>query len=989
MKEFKSNDNHSLLNEEKKSKIMNDLRKEIDKQKEQYSMNSLEFKDMNNYDIQNINNSNNNKFINSQPKFTYECNDEVDDNELENRNSNIINEFDDNEEEHLKILNNAKNVLSQIQDDINKFSNAYGIENISGKNKNISTKNNLIPDHSHFNYDINNNSLNENSNNNDKENDDNYNEIYYNNDNINNENYNDYECDYNNNQEENKYNDQYDDEEEDFIEYKYKDNQEDNIEGTNQNNDDNNVNEINNNYSSNEINDYSEYKKEPSNNSFEEQNSYKHKMENKESYLQDELPRKNELLQNYSIDLNFNNNRDNEINKYSNNDLNNCINKGISKIKYNFENPLNYDKETRKNNFKNYSNYSNYSNTINQKRIESNNDDNINYNKKREAKSTEKYKIKYENNDFNNININENINKSKVNNKKNKNNNDNKKYNNISNDNIFALKNKEKFEIMKKELENKFAKEHPFRPKINKNYNEKNDETEEERLNRLSRPKILDINEKKRKKELEEIKKNSENNKKKGTYKIDPKEVSNRLYNLHQQIKIKKDKIMQNYEEDQNKEYSFTPQINTYSKILMEKYKQKPIYERNEDFEKQKADNIIKMRQEREKEEKERCKPLINEKSRKIALMNRHNNYNEYGENYQEDVYERLYKEKINKDKKSLENREMKECTFSPKLNPMTNYLINNDYYSNNYNDDNFDNEDDMKDFLERQKKYEELKKEKLAKNIINNEAKYSFKPEINSNSDLLVKCNQSRVGENNNDKYSRLYQDAQKIKIKKEKLENELNNKYDFKPKINELSKYIGRKPDIKELYYNQEIKENSKIDKKEEEEYDFKPKIFTNKYKNIQSNYKNDQNMLERINEEVQNKNKKIKMMQKIKENKDIEQCNFAPEINKEIPDFENNKPLYMKGMARYLNQMEKARQAKRDKEQREKEVFLTGEGWNKNNGITVPKPFKLSYQNNKNNEMMKKEREKQDKNECSFKPKTNEGKNREIIKKLLIEN
>ena len=92
-------------------------------------------------------------------------------------------------------------------------------------------------------------------------------------------------------------------------------------------------------------------------------------------------------------------------------------------------------------------------------------------------------------------------------------------------------------------------------------------------------------------------------------------------------------------------------------------------------------------------------------------------------------------------------------------------------------------------------------------------------------------------------------------------------------------------------------------------------------------------------------------------------------------------------MKGMARYLNQMEKARQAKRDKEQREKEVFITGEGWNKNNGITVPKPFKLSYQNNLKKEFQKeKERQKEENKECIYKIKNNESKNREIIKKLL---
>jgi hypothetical protein len=268
---------------------------------------------------------------------------------------------------------------------------------------------------------------------------------------------------------------------------------------------------------------------------------------------------------------------------------------------------------------------------------------------------------------------------------------------------------------MKKELENKFAKEHPFRPKINKKYNELkiNDETLEERYNRLSRPKILDINEKRRKNDLEELKKMSENNKMKVTYKVNPKEVSNRLYNTHYQMKIKKDKIKQSYEENQNKEYSFIPEINNYSKLLMDKYNKKSIYERNEEFEKQKTDNIIRMRQEIEKSQKEKCIPIINENSRKIALINRNNNKNEFEGQY-EDVYERLYKENINKDTKFLGNREMKECTFAPNINPMTNYLINN-YSENDYDDeDNLKNNENLKDFLERQKMYEELKKEKL-----------------------------------------------------------------------------------------------------------------------------------------------------------------------------------------------------------------------------------------------------------------------------------
>ena len=1008
MNQFENN-NFSLLNEEKKNQIMKDLRKEIDQHKARYSQSHDQFSDLYDNNSYNANNSNNVKPGNN---LTYQINDEINNNLLEQRDSNKLknSEDDDEEEEHLEILNNAKNVLNQIQDDINKFSKVYGIQNILRNNGNISDNNNPISEpvsNINKNNNINNESNSDNLNNNNDNYEDNENDNINYDDNNNYDDNDNYEDDNKNNDGNNEQNnDENDNEnyignydnnkyengkkninENNYIEYgnHYKN---ENLEEKNNIEDNKLIGQKNNNTSIKMNSEIYKYNNDQSNTLFQQKISSISDYNNRDdednlnynNILDEEQPRKYEYINNYRNNSNINNNINDSM-----------PSQNSSKTKYNFDNPLNYDKTSMKINFKKYSNYSNYINqniSLQEEQGIISND----INQKRKTKSTTKQKIKPNNNNLKSINRNEYINKiTKTNNPRYKNLANNNI--NVSTDNIFAIKNKEKFESMKKELEDKFAEDHPFRPKINKKYNNKinkNDETEEERYNRLSRPKILDINEKKRQKDLEELKKISENNKYKTKNKINPKEVSIRLYNTHQQMKMKKDKIKQNYEENQNKEYSFTPEINHNSKLLMNKYQNKPIYERNEEFEKQKTDNIIRMRLEIEKEQKERCKPLINENSRKIALMNRNNNNkNDYGEQY-EDVYERLYKENINKDIKSLENREMKECTFTPKLNPVSNYLINNNYSESNFtNEDNLDYNDNLKDFLERQKMYEDLKKEKLEKNKKNNKSNYTFKPEINSNSNLLVKCNPERFGEKDEDKYSRLYQDAQRIKIKKEKMENELNNKYDFFPKINELSKYIGRKPGIEELNYIQENKEMNKKNK-QEEEYDFKPQMFNNnKYKNIQSNYKNDQNMLERINEEVQNKDKKIKMMQKLRENKDIEQCNFTPEINKEIPDFENNKPMYMKGMARYLNQMEKARQAKRDKEQREKEVFLTGEGWSKNNGVTVPKPFKLSYQNSQKMKNSKKERENEEKKECYFKPKTNESKNREIIKKLLNEN
>ena len=868
-------DNYSLLNEEKKAKIMQDLRDEIDKQKYQYSLNESQLKK--NMQNNNIFNSNDNNIKNL------------------NLNENETEKDDDEDEEHMEILNNAKNVLSQIQNDINKFTKTYGLEKIMPKNKD--NNNNDIYEQNYSDGSLPNSDEEEKiveQNERNENNDENINYLEEN------------EIDDNN-----QYNDD------------YNNNDNFNIE-ENENNYETNYNNINNNF--NYQNQKTKFQNPNKNKSikFNEYNEYNNQKNNNQINYQNES---------------INNDNIYESNIQDNNNINKSNYTNINYSRYNFDNPLGYDNDFMKKNITSNI-YSQYQNNI---------------------KS------------FNQNKLNNNINSSDAYTKIKKNKTQQKKFNKSS-DNIFAQKNREKFLSMKKELEDKFAQEHPFKPKINKsikkNKNKILNETEQERYNRLSRPKIFDINEKKKKRDLEELKKISELNTIKPTYKVNPKEVSNRLYNISNTLKQKKDKIKQSYEESQNKEYSFVPEINPYSKILMDKYEFKPIYERNEDFEKNKLNNIIKKRQEIEKEQKQLCKPKINSNSKKIVEQQKNvGGYPPY-----EDIYEKLYRENINKDTKNLATRDLKECTFTPKVNPISNLLVSNNNINYNMN-----NEENMKDFLERQKMYEDLRKKKLEKNKENNNYEYTFKPEINSNSDLLVKCNPERFNENQLDKYSRLYQDAQRIKIKKEKLENELNNKYDFTPKINELSKYIGRKPDFDELNL---IKEKLPKDEKKEEEYDFTPELYQNsKYKNIKSNYKNDQGMLSRINEEVQNKKEKIETLQKMKENDDISKFNFTPEINKDMPDFENNKPMYMKGMARYLNQMEKARQAKRDKEQREKEVFITGEGWNKNNGITVPKPFKLSYQNNP-----KKENIKEENKECNFKIKNNENKNREIIKKLL---
>ena len=65
-------------------------------------------------------------------------------------------------------------------------------------------------------------------------------------------------------------------------------------------------------------------------------------------------------------------------------------------------------------------------------------------------------------------------------------------------------------------------------------------------------------------------------------------------------------------------------------------------------------------------------------------------------------------------------------------------------------------------------------------------------------------------------------------------------------------------------------------------------------------------------------------------------------------------NKTVLNIKGVPKYLSNMEKLRQKKRDQKQREKEVFTTGENWNiyKLNNVIQIQPFSFMQNHEKSN-------------------------------------
>jgi hypothetical protein len=191
----------------------------------------------------------------------------------------------------------------------------------------------------------------------------------------------------------------------------------------------------------------------------------------------------------------------------------------------------------------------------------------------------------------------------------------------------------------------------------------------------------------------------------------------------------------------------------------------------------------------------------------------------------------------------------LNECTFSPQL-----------CYSSTLGGGNIDH------FLERQKIYEDIKKERLERKLSRSieDRTYTFTPQINITSDILVRADENRLKENNEDKINRLYKtNYEKIKSRKEQLETFYNAQYDFKPKINEISRLVGRDTNVEELSKTRAKPVSQPID--EARGCTFKPQTNKNKFEYVHSNYKLDDNIMDRIQGEMKNKNEKIEEMKK----------------------------------------------------------------------------------------------------------------------------
>lgn len=117
-----------------------------------------------------------------------------------------------------------------------------------------------------------------------------------------------------------------------------------------------------------------------------------------------------------------------------------------------------------------------------------------------------------------------------------------------------------------------------------------------------------------------------------------------------------------------------------------------------------------------------------------------------------------------------------KEYSFHPHISKSSAFLsAQNDMFSGN-----------MKDFYERQEAFikKQYEKREEARKKWADEERFSFKPEINATSEVIVESDPNRGGENSQERIMRLYKkDQKKQEVVREIIEREVYSQYTFKP--------------------------------------------------------------------------------------------------------------------------------------------------------------------------------------------------------------
>jgi hypothetical protein len=543
---------------------------------------------------------------------------------------------------------------------------------------------------------------------------------------------------------------------------------------------------------------------------------------------------------------------------------------------------------------------------------------------------------------------------------------------------------KSKKEAIKKEVEEKIKAECTFKPQITAYANStKTAESRAGRFNQLSQSRKNDYLKREQEKKLEEEKRLQEE----CTFKpqirrsksaggdrglFNPEEVTKRLAREGENRTAKREMTKRELEEQQMQQFSFKPSTN---KNKFDDASYRPVHERYGELQRMKNEKLKQLRIKSETENPDlKFVPEISKNSEKITKI-------KGTIPFQERIERSIHNWNVPITKElSYPRSEEIECTFQPQINPVSSKILKgSQLYTRNGGN-----------FLNRQEIFQ-MRGETKRKMLEDKENRIvNAVPKITKTSKMIVEAKHSRAIETEEDKIERL---AVKDKLRADALKEEIReqhyNQFNFKPRINDVSKTIARPTSQEELISNErnkKIKKNiaDQLQTKFDQQYTFKPQLVSNQQIANSSKYRivdlaDPEKTKQRTDQLKAERELKLERAKAAQEYEEMKNCTFKPEISSNVAE-EDDGPIVIRGLGRHLERTEKAKKMIADQKEREEQVFkpkVRDQDLQLN--YTIPEPFNL-HQDNDIAQLELKRKERQERQlqkemeECTFQPKTN---------------
>lgn len=447
--------------------------------------------------------------------------------------------------------------------------------------------------------------------------------------------------------------------------------------------------------------------------------------------------------------------------------------------------------------------------------------------------------------------------------------------------------------------------------------------------------------------------------------------VSDRLH-VHHELKAReRHRRQEELEEEGLRECTFKPRTNSSQHLDLQRYV--PIHRRVGELLRSKNERLNQIQQVAEQEQVDLTfAPKISARSADLAERRRSKLRQMAAESGSSSGAPRLRRSA------SPAHGPDPQCTFSPEINHIRTDQI-------------LARSDAPQQFLERQRYYDRLAKEKkrLLQEALH-DPQCQFSPNLCPPRSSSVPRTSSSSSEGFLDRVERMaYKDREKAAASRAAAAEQYYSQYTFKPQINRKSQVLAKGHTVDELYLNDRGRQKKAHVAEVEEakqlrECTFKPTLISKPLQ--RGNQDSCEDVVQRLSKVEVRRQKKVHEAAHMKDYDELKECTFTPQLCQPVPGPKG--PVVVRGLGRHMELKEMARKQQEAKEKVEEKVFFKNPKGSKTL-FTVPEPFKLGGGQRVDDLRVTRAEQTASMNrleECTFKPRTNVSEKQQLIKRIL---